>query len=111
MDPELQKDLQFFGGSMDCLPAWMREAHVEQFEVLLDNVSAFALFHRLQTQWRTDGSRRIGLDYNVAFSLLDRQQVPAAEQIDILDRLAGIEAGYLEELNKQINRERSRIRR
>ena len=57
---------------------------------------ALKLFLRLETQWRVGLSGLVGLDYNVAYSMMDRMGLSGERQDELITQLSFIEAGYLE---------------
>lgn len=69
-------------------------------ELWLDHVPAFTLFTRNYTQWRVGAGGPIGLDYGVLYHDLDRQELPNAEQQEIMDVLRIIERAALEIFHK-----------
>lgn len=102
MPAEMAGDLAFFGASHDALPQWMREDAEADFEVYLRNVPAYELWERMFTQWRVAGfGDELGLDYNTAFSIMDRMQVDLDDQLELLDRLRLIESGYISEMSRK----------
>jgi len=56
----------------------------EPVEIWPDNEQAFNLFSRLTTQWRAGAGGLYGLDYGVAFSMMDRMAL-TPEQYDALE--------------------------
>ena len=65
--------------------------------VLPEHWDAWLLFQRCSTQWRTSISGVVGLDYNVALSLMGLMNIPEDQQLDTLDQLGLIERGVLSE--------------
>ncbi len=93
------------------MPAWLRGKDHNEFEVYAVNADAFRLFGRVQTQWRSDGHRLIGLDYGVVLALMDRMRLDSDQQLDLLAQLSLIEAGYLNEVAEQVSRERRKLKK
>lgn len=99
---EIDHDLAFFGAGRDALPAWMRPEDRNDIEIYATNVAAFQLWERMWTQWRTGGlGGEVGLDYAVAFGIMDRMQVDQHDQLELLDQLRLIESGYLSQVKKK----------
>lgn len=69
-------------------------------ELWPDHVPAFTLFARNYTQWRVGPGGPIGLDYGVLYHDLDRQEIPKADQQEIMDVLRIIERAALEIFHK-----------
>ncbi|TQJ97325.1 DUF1799 domain-containing protein [Achromobacter sp. SLBN-14] len=69
-------------------------------ELWPEHVPAFNLFTRNYTQWRVGAGGPIGLDYGVLYHDLDRQELPRAEQQEIMDVLRIIERAALEIFHK-----------
>lgn len=69
-------------------------------ELWLEHVPAFNLFRRNHTQWRVGAGGPIGLDYGTLYHDMDRQEIPMAEQREIMDVLRIIEREALEILHK-----------
>ncbi|WP_367352530.1 DUF1799 domain-containing protein [Achromobacter animicus] len=69
-------------------------------ELWQEHVPAFNLFTRNYTQWRVGAGGPIGLDYAVLYHDLDRQELPRAEQQEIMDVLRIIERAALEIFHK-----------
>lgn len=90
------------------MPEWLRGKDHNEFEVYAMNVPVYELFNRVKTQWRSEGVRRMGLDYNPIFSYLDRMQVPNDEQVSLMESLAFIEAGAVTEFDRQLAIARSK---
>lgn len=73
---------------------------LNEFEIMADNVLAFEVFRRVQTQWRTTFSALLGLDYGVVIQVMELVGVPADQKLDCLDRIRVMESGYKEVVNK-----------
>ncbi|HBX36218.1 MAG TPA: hypothetical protein DEG76_02465 [Pseudohongiella sp.] len=109
MPAQLAGDLAFFGAGRNALPAWMLEEAESDFEVYAVNVPAFQLWERLQTQWRVGGLvGETGLDYGVAFQIMDRMRPVPEDPLQLLDQLRLIESGYLAEMGRKRQRSSSR---
>lgn len=71
----------------------------DQAEVWPDNWPIFAVFSRVQTQWRTGNRGPIGLDYAAVYPLLDRLHPDDRAEWDAaLDDIQAMEAEALDEL-------------
>lgn len=89
------------------LPPWLLGRDDNEFEVYAVNVPAFELWSRMATQWRVAGmGGEIGLDYAVAFGIMDRMCMDLPDQLTLLDRLRYIEGGYLEYRNKKARKKK-----
>lgn len=109
---DLKADLEYFGAGIEALPVRFRGVDKNEFEVLAMFVPAFKLFARCATQWRVGGmGEEVGLDYNIAFAIMDRKAVDPTDQLDLLDQLRLIETGYLNSRRKRRTRERRRVGR
>jgi hypothetical protein len=78
----------------------MNAVDLNEFEIMADNVLAFEVFRRVQTQWRTTFSALLGLDYGVVIQVMELVGVPADQKLDCLDRIRVMESGYKEVVNK-----------
>jgi len=69
-------------------------------EVWPENWTAWALFCRVSTQWRTGGmgGSYIGLDYTPIFRVMDADGLTAQDWHDTFDDLRAIEAAALEQI-------------
>lgn len=56
---------------------------------------------RLRTQWRVGISGPTGLDHNVLFALMDRQQLDYPRQDLLAGQVLLIEQGALQEMRRQ----------
>jgi len=101
IDKHLQQSIEAFGATIDCLPSWMVQSDLNEFEVLLDNHQAFRIFQLVQTQWRTSFSGYVGLDYNAAYKVMSSLGVEQPDELDCLKRLQQIEIGFLDVVNKR----------
>lgn len=79
----------------------MKSTDLNEFEVMLDNVPAFRVFRRCQTQWRVNFGSLLGLDYNIVFHVMDLLQIPPEQKLDCLDRISAIESGYIKAVSKK----------
>ena len=71
------------------------------FEVWPENARAFGLFSQLKTQWNVGFGGYVGLRYEAAYQLLDREADSPQDWRELFDALREIEYGALSELNKE----------
>lgn len=79
----------------------------QDFYLLKEHWDAWELYSRMRTQWRGAGMGVIGLDYTVAFQIMDRLGVSTDDQLERLDQLQLIENGILVERQKQSDKSES----
>lgn len=79
----------------------MREGGDALFEVWPENARAFGLFAQLTTQWNVGFGGYVGLRYEAAYPLLDREADSPQDWRELFDALREIEYGALGELNKK----------
>ena len=68
------------------------------FEVWPENWVAFQIMRILRTQWRVGSSGYTGLDYGVAFRVMDEMHVE--DVMDTLDRIRVMEFAALDQIHK-----------
>ena len=57
------------------------------------------MFYRLRTQWNVDYGSAIGLKYEAAYPLINREAVDGDDWQDLFDDLRVLERGALDALN------------
>lgn len=72
-------------------------------EVWPEHMPAVQVFLRCGTQWRTSMAGYVGLDYNVAFRLLDRVAGSPDEWDDMLDCIRVMESEALRVIREASN--------
>jgi hypothetical protein len=73
------------------------------FEVWPENWRAVEMLGRLATQWRTSFSGFTGLDYNVLFTVMEREGMEGEEWDQFFSDMRVLEAAALEQMAR--NRE------
>ena len=63
-----------------------------------ENWDAFQVFMIMRSQWRIGMNGRTGLDYGVAFRLMDEMHLD--DKMDVLDRLRVMEFAALDQMNE-----------
>lgn len=71
------------------------------FDLWPENWPALHLFSELSTQWRAGASGVFGLDYNVFFHEIDRQELSRDEYDDLMSSIRTIESAAISILNKK----------
>lgn len=73
----------------------------DPIEVWPENWPVWSLFSSVSTQWRTGASGPIGLDYQPAFTLMDRLGLKGDDWWDTFHDLQHIEAQALARMKEQ----------
>jgi hypothetical protein len=70
-------------------------------DVLPGNEPVYGLFAKLDTQWRVGMNGPTGLDYNVAYHMMDRMRLTPDEYADMESDLRTMEVAALKEMRKK----------
>lgn len=69
------------------------------FEVWPENWTPFEVFAEMGTQWRIGANGPTGLDYNVAFRLMDLQGFKNKKQLEVVRALRIMESAAIKQMS------------
>ena len=71
------------------------------FEVWPENWPAFALFCKVQSQWRVGAAGATGLDYTPLLALMDRMKLSDEDHDDLFDDVQTLERSALDAMSQK----------
>ena len=78
----------------------IEKSPLDDFELYPENLSAWELYQKCSTQWRTGFNGITGLDYPAIYGHPSYMRLSLEEQEDTLWRIGCIEQGVLDQLQK-----------